>query len=211
MDNALNLLYTRTMLERIKNILLGGLLAKLKIHHSVYRLPCTSEYLEELIADTLSEEGFVNDWKPNRSHSFSVDMNLESGMSISVKSGTFDPDKGTLVFSGSRLGKHQTLDKMVESVMSNSAEVYVCLAKAEKDWASVPSKNDVKTYYLFIFNASNLNYELESWSKKESKNGFYYAMERPGITAMIRPSMSYQLWTTVHTDVIGSPTKLEIL
>ena len=75
------------MLEQIKNTLIGGLLEKLAVHHSVYRLPCTSEYLEELIADTLNQNGMPNDWKPDRSHSVSVDMTLDTGHSISVKSG----------------------------------------------------------------------------------------------------------------------------
>ena len=133
------------MLDQIKNTLIGGLLGKLAIHHSVYRLPCTSEYLEELVSDTLNENGMPNDWIPNRSHSVSIDMTLDSGESISVKSGTYDPVKQTLVISGSRLGKHETLDKMLDAVVSTHADYYVCLAKADQDWSHIPSKNDIKT------------------------------------------------------------------
>lgn len=201
------------MLDQIKNTLIGGLLGKLAIHHSVYRLPCTSEYLEELVSDTLNENGMPNDWIPNRSHSVSIDMTLDSGESISVKSGTYDPVKQTLVISGSRLGKHETLDKMLDAVVSTHADYYVCLAKADQDWSHIPSKNDIKTYYLFVFEASNLDYSFEHWSKKESKHGsgYKYIMEIPGMSATIRPSMSHQLWTTVSEDIIDSPTKLEIL
>ena len=201
------------MLDQIKNTLIGGLLGKLAIHHSVYRLPCTSEYLEELLSDTLNENGMPNDWIPNRSHSVSIDMTLDSGESISVKSGTYDPVKQTLVISGSRLGKHETLDKMLDAVVSTHADYYVCLAKADQDWSHIPSKNDIKTYYLFVFEASNLDYSFEHWSKKESKHGsgYKYIMEIPGMSATIRPSMSHQLWTTVSEDIIDSPTKLEIL
>lgn len=200
------------MHQQIKNILITSLLEKLSIHHSVYRLPCTSEFLEELVSDTLNENGMPNDWKPDRSHSVSIDMTLESGESISVKSGRYDPNKGTLVVSGSRLGKHETLEKMLEAVASTHADYYVCLAKADQDWSSIPSKNDTKTYYLFVFEASNLDYSLEHWIKKESKHGkgYKYIMETPSMSATIRPSMSHQLWTTISCDIIDIPSKLEI-
>lgn len=200
------------MHEQIKNVLITSLLEKLKIHHSVYRLPCTSEFLEELVSDTLNENGMPNDWKPDRSHSVSIDMTLESGESISVKSGRYDPNKQTLVISGSRLGKHETLEKMLEAVASTHADYYVCLAKADQDWSSIPSKNDTKTYYLFVFEASNLDYSLEHWTRKESKHGkgYKYIMETPSMSATIRPSMSHQLWTTISCDIIDIPFKLEI-
>ena len=105
------------MIEHIREILKIGLVEKLKIHHSLYRLPCTSEYLEELISSILAENGYINDWQPNRSHAISVDMTLDSGMSFSVKSGVYDVSKSTLTFSGSRLGKHETLSEMVNSVI----------------------------------------------------------------------------------------------
>jgi hypothetical protein len=206
-------LYSNHLLNTIKDTLIGGLLSKLAVHHSVYRLPCTSEYLEELVSNTLNENGMPNDWKPDRSHSVSIDMTLDSGESISVKSGRYDPIKRTLVISGSRLGKHETLEKMVESVASTHADYYVCLAKADQDWSHIPSKNDMKTYYLFVFEASNLDYSFEHWSRKESKHGkgYKYVMEIDGMSATIRSTMSHQLWTTISEDIISSPTKLDIM
>lgn len=195
-------------LKIIKNILIGSLLQKLRIHHSVYRLPCTSEYLEELIADALDEAGYDNDWQPNRSHSVSVDMTINDGPSISVKSGIYDPKKRTLTFSGSRLGKHETLDKMVKHVLTNKADYYVCVAKADQDWSSIPDKNDTKTYYLFVFRSDDLPYDIDAWTEKD--NGTY-VLETIGMNASIRPSMSYQLWTTVDEFMIGSPTKIDIM
>ena len=201
------------MLDQIKNTLISGLLDKLVIHHCVYRLPCTSEYLEELISDTLNENGMVNDWKPDRSHSISIDMTLDTGESISVKSGRYDPVKNTLVISGSRLGKHENLEKMLESVVSTHADYYVCLAKIDKDWFDIPFKNEIKTYYLFVFDASKLDYGFEHWSRKESKHGkgYKYVMDIEGMSATIRSTMSHQLWTTISCDIIGVPSKLEIL
>ena len=198
------------MLDKIKQTLVEGLTSKLKIHHSVYRLPCTSEFLEELIANTFTENGLINDWQPHRSHSISVDMSLESGDSFSIKSGVYA--NNTLTFSGSRLGKYQTLDAMISSVVDNSAKYYVCLAKADQDWSSVPAENEKKVYYLFIFDSQTLIYDNGLWNKVQTKSGGYnYVMESIGLSARINTSMSSQLWTSVNESLIGSPTKLEIL
>jgi hypothetical protein len=198
------------VLEQIKNILIEGLTEKLKIHHSVYRLPCTSEFLEELISNTFTQSGLINDWQPNRSHSVSVDMSLDTGQSFSIKSGVYA--NNTLTFSGSRLGKHETLDAMISSVVSNSADYYVCLAKSDQDWSSVPSQNEKKIYYLFVFDAQTLIYDNGLWNKVQTKSGGYnYVMESIGMSARINTSMSSQLWTSVNESLIGSPTKLEIL
>jgi hypothetical protein len=198
------------VLDKIKQTLIPGLIEKLKVHHSVYRLPCTSEFLEELIASVLTEAGYTNDWQPNRSHSISVDMSLDSGQSFSVKSGVYA--NNTLTFSGSRLGKHDGLDNMIASVIDNSADYYVCLAKSDQDWSSVPAKNEKKVYYLFIFDSKTLIYDSGVWNKVETKSGGYnYVMESIGMSARINTSMSSQLWTSVNESLIGSPTKLEIL
>jgi hypothetical protein len=198
------------VLDKIKNILVEGLTEKLKIHHSVYRLPCTSEFLEELISTVLTEAGYKNDWQPNRSHSISVDMSLKSGKSFSIKSGVYA--KNTLIFSGSRLGKHITLDNMIDSVVDNSADWYVCLAKRDQDWSSVPAKKEKKVYYLFVFPAKTLMYDSGVWNKVETKSGGYnYVMNSIGMSARINSSMSSQLWTSVDESIIGTPTKLEIV
>ncbi len=198
------------MLDIIKNILIEGLTEKLKIHHSVYRLPCTSEFLEELISNTFTQSGLINDWQPNRSHSVSVDMSLDTGQSFSIKSGVYA--NNTLTFSGSRLGKHDGLDNMISSVVSNSADYYVCLAKSDQDWSSVPSQNEKKIYYLFVFDAQTLIYDNGLWNKVQTKSGGYnYVMESIGMSARINTSMSSQLWTSVNESLIGPPTKLEIL
>jgi hypothetical protein len=198
------------VIDLIKNILIEGLTEKLKIHHSVYRLPCTSEFLEELISNTFTQSGLINNWQPNRSHSVSVDMSLDTGQSFSIKSGVYA--NNTLTFSGSRLGKHETLDAMISSVVDNSADYYVCLAKADQDWSCVPSQNEKKIYYLFVFDAQTLIYDNGLWNKVQTKSGGYnYVMESIGLSARINTSMSSQLWTSVNESLIGSPTKLEIL
>jgi hypothetical protein len=49
------------------------------------------------------------------------------------------------------------------------------------------------------------------WGVKESKKGgFKYVIDKPGMHAKIAPSMSYQLWTTVDSSIIGDPEKLVV-
>lgn len=199
------------MIESIREILKHGLANKLKIHHSLYRLPCTSEFLEELISSILAENGYVNDWQPNRSHTISVDMTVENGPSLSVKSGMFDTAKNTLTFSGSRLGKHETVSDMVESVILNRADYYVCVSKTDQDWSNTPQLFDMRSYYLFVFPSTALEYN-SNWEKVESSRGGYkYAMSIDGMSASIHPSLSHQLWTTVSTDLVGLPDRIDIL
>ena len=199
------------MIEHIREILKIGLVEKLKIHHSLYRLPCTSEYLEELISSILAENGYINDWQPNRSHTISVDMTIQDGPSFSVKSGIYDISKSTLTFSGSRLGKHETLSEMVNSVIDNKADYYVCVSKTDQNWSNTPALFDMKTYFLFVFPSTALQYDSH-WDKVESSRGGYkYAMNIDGMSASIHPSLSHQLWTTVSTSIVGLPDKLDIL
>lgn len=199
------------MIEHIREILKHGLVEKLKIHHSLYRLPCTSEYLEELISSILAENGYINDWQPNRSHSISVDMTIENGPSLSVKSGMFDFNKNTLTFSGSRLGKHETLSEMVNSVIVNKADYYVCVSKVDQDWSNTPALFDMRSYYLFVFPSTALQYDSQWLKVDSSRGGYKYAMAIDGMTASIHPSLSHQLWTTVSTNIIGLPDRLDIL
>ena len=180
-------------------------------HHSLYSLPCTSEYLEELISLSLSEIGLKNDWKPNRSHAISTDMKLDKGKTISVKSGMYDPSKSLLTFSGSRLGKHGNIKSMVESVLQNSADWYICVSKIDADWQLSQSGRSKKIYYVFAFESKSLPYGEISWATKPTKTGgLVYFVDSKGFHAEIRPSMSHQLWTNVAVDRIGSPAKIEV-
>lgn len=199
------------MINEIIETLKAYLPNKLKSHHSVYRKPCKGDYLEELIASVLAENGINNDWQPDENHTISVDMNLENGMSLSIKSGIYDPVKNTLKFSGSRLGKHKTREDMVKSIIDNSADWYICVSRVEKDWSPVPSFLDTKTYYLFSFPSSVLRYDSE-WITEYTKSGNpKHYMQIDGMYADIKSSLSYQLWTTISLDLIGTPHKFDII
>lgn len=198
------------MVDKIRDILKLFLIAKLRVHHMLYRLPAISEFLEELIAETLKDNGLDNDWKPNRSHTVSKDLTLFTGESFSIKSGVYDPKNGTLKFSGSRLGKHGSLEAMVESINETHADYYICLAKAEEDWKVIPGKQDEKVYYLFVFESSKLDYSGQWGIRESKKGGFKYVYDIPGMHAKINPSMSHQLWTTVDKSLIGEPERIVI-
>ena len=194
------------MVQTLKELTIHVLIDNLKLHHSIYRLPCTSEFLEELISDSLNSVGYTNDWQPNRSHSVSVDMNLDIGPSFSIKSGIYDDVKQTLTFSGSRLGKHTTLDEMIKTINETSADYYICVSKRDQDWSPTPPKSAKKYYYVFVFKADVIHYNAV-WDTKDS--GVFF-MGSEGLSAKIVPSMSHQLWTTVSTSIVGTPEKLEI-
>jgi hypothetical protein len=198
------------MINDLIEKLVSGLTAKLKSHHSLYRLPCVGEYLEELISSALAESGYINDWQPDRNHKSSVDFKLESGETFSVKSGEYFIKKHTLKFSGSRLGKHDNISEMVNSVISNSADWYICVSKVGKNWSPTPAFSDTKTYYVFVFPASALKYDSD-WITVPSNKGFKYVMEIDGMRAVIHSSMSHQLWTWVSTNTVGDPYKLDII
>ena len=180
-------------------------------HHELYSLPCTSEFLEELISVSLSEIGLKNDWKPNRSHAVSTDMKIDDSKTISVKSGMYNVAKSVLTFSGSRLGKHGNVKSMVESVLENSADWYICVAKIDSDWKLNTGSSSKKIYYIFAFESESLPYGEVTWGTKNTKTGgIVYFADLNGFHAEIRPSMSHQLWTDVSTSRVGTPAKIEI-
>lgn len=193
-QEILILMLNRTI-EEIKATLVPKLTQKLHAHHALYRLPCTGEYLEELVSDSLNEGGILNDWEPNRSHRISLDMETGGG-SISIKSGTYKDN--FLTFSGSRLTKYKTREERVESIIDNKADMYVCLAK--KDF-----NHKVKVYYLFIFDKEALDYEGQWYSTETSD-----FLNKSHLSASIRYSMSYQLWTSVSDEKVGLPTIIPI-
>ncbi len=198
------------MVENIKNILKVHLLEKLKLHHTLYMMPSIGEYLEELISGTLNENGMTNDWKPKRTNSPSKDFTLDTGQSVSIKSGSYNPKNATLKFSGSRLGKHVGIEEMLKSIKDNHADYYICLAKNDQDWSPAPNKDEPKTYYLFVFESGLLDYSGGIWNKVDNELGYKYVMDIPGMHAKIVSSMSHQLWTTVELSIIGDPEKLVV-
>lgn len=198
-------------IEKISDILKIGLAIGLANHHQIYRLPCFGEYLEEQVHHAFARSGTSTDWEPDRSHRISVDMTLDSGETISIKSGDYNMTQGKLKFSGSRLGQHSSIEDMLRAIESNSADYYVSIARIKKDWTPVPNAGDFKIYYLFVFESQKLGYSEHSWTKQGTRNGnFNYSMTGHGVDAQIRASMSHQLWTVASQDITNIPAKIVV-
>lgn len=203
MTDFTNSLYEGNFLDNLKS--------QLAIHHGIYRLSCSSEYLEEMIAASLENSGFKNDWEPNRSHAISVDMTLKDGKTVSIKSGTYDKANKNLKISGSRLGKHSTIENMVKAIKAEAADIYFCMARLNEEWQPVPLHHEPKKYYFFAFESALLGYDKYPWEQRKTSTGrLNYHMEGPGIKAEIRESMSHQLWTTISTNLIGDPRSIVV-
>lgn len=199
------------MINNIIEIIKTYLVEKLKAHHSLYLTACKGDLLEELIARVLTENGHSNDWQPDSNHTISVDMRLDSGPSFSIKSGTYDIAKRTLKFSGSRLGKHDNLENMVDSIEDNTADYYVCISRVKKEWSPYPGFSDQKRYYLFVFPANVLTYKGDWIEKVSDKGKITYHLYLDKMDALISPAMSHQLWTVASLDLVGEPYKLDII
>lgn len=196
-------------IEKISAALTEGLKVGLSNHHKTYRLPCFGEYLEEQVHLAFSSYGISTNWEPDRSHRISVDMTLDTGETVSIKSGEYIFAQDKLKFSGSRLGKHSTIEEMLHAIESSSADYYVSIARIKKEWTPTPSHGDSKIYYLFVFKSKSLGYSENSWIRQSTKGGnFNYSMESHGVQAQIRASMSYQLWTVASQEITNKPQKI---
>lgn len=198
-------------INNISNVLAQGLAEGLANHHENYRLPCFGEYLEEQVHHAFERFKITTDWQPDRSHRISVDMTLDSGETISIKSGDYNVAQRKLKFSGSRLGQHSTIEEMLHAIESNSADYYVSIARIKKDWTPVPNMEEQKIYYLFVFKSKNLAYAENNWVRQDTRNGgFNYSMTGNGVEAQIRSSMSHQLWTVASEEITNKPVKLVV-
>lgn len=197
--------------QELKEKLGKALSGNLHQHHLIYRLPSYGEYLEEMISKSFTDIGEKHKWEPDRSHKVSTDITLQSGQTVSVKSGQYNLQKNHLTFSGSRLGQYSSLEEKLNAVISQSADFYICVAKIDSDWKPVPKRNEQKKYYLFMFDSDVLDYDKHIWTSKKTKSGSEnYEMEVQGFAASIRASMSHQLWTTLGTEKIGNPVLITV-
>jgi hypothetical protein len=175
----------------LDSIIIPALTNRLNRHHELYSLPCTSEYLEELVSDALKEGGIDNDWEPNRSHRVSTDMESDIG-SISVKSGIVRD--GYLRFSGSRLGRFKSLNERVDHIQNTRSDHYICLAKSNN------FNPQLQVYQLFIFNKSTVDYSGD-WVSYPHQD----TLMKENMHGFIVHSMSSQLWTHAYQQVTGKP------
>lgn len=183
-------------MSQLSDVLVPRLTEKLNAHHALYSLPCTAEYLEELVSDSLKEGGIENDWEPNRSHRISTDMESDIG-SISVKSGIVRD--GYLRFSGSRLGRFATVEERINHIQNTRSDHYICLAKTNS------FNPQLQVYLLFIFDKSRIDYSGE-WQSLPNQD----ILIKDHMHGFIVHSMSSQLWTHAWQDITGKPYIIDI-
>ncbi len=208
----------------------------LALHHTLYRMPVSNTFTEEILDNAFSKTRFGSIWFPG-SHEVSTDIILPkaNNLTLSVKSGqvTGKGKDEKLTLSGSRLGQNsQSMGAMLGYVKGTSAEMYVCLSRKATEWKvkdpppegkaikrppRLPLPSENKTYHLFVFPAKLLDYGQSSdWTESKSpKTGVVTKYSLPHsdarqFSAEIRVSMSHQLWTYVDVALIGTATTIVV-
>jgi hypothetical protein len=171
----------------------------LNLHHQLYNIRCKAELWEEIFARCLSDTNFGTDWKPNFNHTSGVDQTTNCGISCSNKSGSISND--CVEFSGSRLGKFDTLSDKLNFLSSLKQDYILCLSTDKKEWSS-----GIKRYYFVVFDSKIFDYSNQKWenmnfikgTKKGTLKGWKCSCDK--YDATIVESMSSQLWTKVKLD-----------
>ena len=181
----------------------------LTAHHALYSGQCKAEYWEEICSKALILAGIGSDWKPDFNHKTGKDQRTSEGIRISNKGGKLND--GKLTISGSRLGKHKTIEDKIAFISQEHDDLILCLA-TDKDW---DYKHPV--YYLVVIDSRTLSYDKGEWVKtysvqgknKGAHNGWKTTSEQ-GFSAKIVMSMSHQLWTEIDKQLFAEVYKIEL-
>ena len=178
---------------------------RLTLHHKLYSQAVKAEQWEEILEQSIRENGGTTDWDPG-SHKVGEDIGTNIFGRISCKSGSLDkkksgPKKGTetITISGSRTTKHKTLKSKINHLSESHDDNYFCLAKYKDD-----IKSGNYRYYLIIFPSTLIRPSNLKWKE----HGDNYLAEGVGIKQTINTSMSGQLWTTFDTSL--APFRIEL-
>jgi len=192
-------------MKKINKNLIKSIEKRLKIHHELYSQAVKAEQWEEILAQSIRENGNTANWEPG-SHKIGEDISTDIFGRISCKSGSLDvkksgPKKGTemILISGSRTTKHKTLKSKINHLSESHDDYYFCLGKYKKDIDSNKYR-----YYMIIFPSTLIKPSNLKW-KKHGKN---YLAEGVGIKQVINTSMSGQLWTTFDTSMASFRVEL---
>lgn len=109
----------------------------------------------------------------------------------------------TLIFSGSRLTSHTTLEDKIAFISRRKSDFIFLLASDTRE-----SKNYYKPqlYYFCVIDMSKIDYVNANWKitiNNKTGNVSSYQCVGEGLTAKISRSMSDQLWTTVDLSLIS--------
>ena len=180
----------------LSDIVTKTLKSKLQAYHGLFRHnKCEAKEIEELIATALDidpEYAGAVEWKPG-SHEPGSDIIIRK-KTFSIKSGVIK--KGVLVVSGNRLtrakGDFNTINSLLKSYVSDYT---ICFVHDE----------ETGTYQIIYIDASVFSYpnSAQSWVAKMGKKEIsaYRWTPPSGLEVEIRPSMSWQVWWSIPTDL----------
>ncbi len=195
---------------------------KIEQHHKLYRFPVKAELWEDIFDQVLN--GWDSSWDGG-SHSTGADVVSEGKDKTRYqnKSGDVNLNKGTIKWNGSRTTSKKTIEEKIDFISQPHYDKYVMLGRNKKDW-----KQDIKRYYLLVFDASLIEYDKLNWVESFGKDGkvngwkgdVVAQMEKewPSMTsdknlpykASISKSMSDQLWTECDINYLGKPIEIVI-
>lgn len=168
-------------------------------HHELYSSQCKAELWEELLSKALKDAGFGSDWKPDYNHKSGLDQTTNNGTAFGNKSGKIKEDY--IEISGSRLGKHKTIQDKLNFLRVKKEDYILCLATVKDEW-----KKGIKRYYFIVINSDIFDYHNQIWKEmmgsREDTKGKMMGWECTSevYSARIQRSMSDQLWTNVKLD-----------
>jgi len=181
--------------------LVPHILLNLQNHHKMYSSKCNAIQWEEICCNSLKASGFGSDWVPNLSHKIGTDQETDGGTEISNKSGRLSEDELSLIISGSRLTKHNTIQDKLDALTAHTEDYVYSLATKK----SFDANNNCK-YYFIVIDTEELDYGNQDWEQ----TGPGWACEANDYTATITRSMSDQLWTNISASIFELCEEIDI-
>lgn len=190
---------------------------KLEQHHKLYKkIRSKAEYLEEIVAQALEEDGQKIEWDP-AGHAKDQDIKVNNTHTLQIKSGT--QTKKALRVSGHRLGRfldeeNKKSDKFLISVTDylNKAKYQVVslsdpISKA-KQKQQFEQKIYKHVYEIRYVNVEKLkNVKAKEW-KKVGKQ--YKQTNSFGVELSIIPKLSHQVWWKIPLDLTKKDCEINI-
>ena len=200
-----------TEMEIQEKILIDCLKKKIIKHHELYRYPVKAELWEDIWDQCINPNG--SKWKGG-GHQSTADTHDET-LKVSYQNKSGQIDGHYVNITSHRTKKHITFEEKLEFISQNHCDKYVLLSRDENEW-----KNNIKAYYLMIFDSNLLDFHSLEWvphilktgKKKGEHNGGYIGNGDPQkFTARIDgPGSSNQLHIKINIDYIGGYTKIII-
>lgn len=191
------------LLENIK--FLTTLKNEVKKYYKLFPLlTLKGEHWEHVLYNALINCGFKPKWKAG-GHQSGMDIMVE-GEDISCKGGTYQNTQfkngrfPSLKFSGCRLTKHNNLRERLKYLNEKREDYYFCFPRLKTG-----------EHQLVVFPYDILKYNELEWDKtfnKKTKAFSGWKGEGKNIRANIVKSCSYQVWTSIATNLLAEPIKI---